>query len=41
VDAFLAPGNYLSLATSHALRSVVDRIQLASGDGVRRALEAS
>jgi carbonic anhydrase len=29
VDAFLAPGSYLSLATSHALRSVVDRIFVA------------
>jgi carbonic anhydrase len=35
VDAFLAPGNYLSLATSHALRSVVDRIYVAARAAAR------
>lgn len=29
VDAFLLPGSYLSLATSHALRLVMDRIAIA------------
>ena len=29
VDAYLNPANYLDLATSHSLRSVVDRISIA------------
>jgi carbonic anhydrase len=39
VDAFLVPGNYLALATSHALRSVVDRISIAVR-AATRALES-
>lgn len=35
VDAFLTPGTYLSLATSHALRSVVDRIYVAARAAAR------
>ena len=35
VDAFLTPGSYLSLATSHALRSVVDRIYVAARAAAR------
>ncbi len=35
VDAFLTPSTYLSLATSHALRSVVDRIYVAVRAAVR------
>jgi carbonic anhydrase len=38
VDAYLLPGSYLALATSHALRSVVDRISIAVRAAVR-ALE--
>jgi carbonic anhydrase len=29
VDAFLTPGHYLDLATSHSIRSIVDRISIA------------
>jgi len=35
VDAFLTPGSYLSMATSHALRSVVDRIYVAARAAAR------
>jgi carbonic anhydrase len=40
VDSFLVPGSYLEMATSHALRTVVDRISIAVRAGVR-ALETA